>query len=149
MKYHRCKRNGHGPVPLNNEQRFKFAMQLHPGCPPLWSTLDLCSHGTQRQSVWIKLTTVSIATAFTQINPISRNNYILRFDILQWKHNARSAATPRVPLHQPSWLINMSKPITQFEVYFISSLKTYCARRMARDRHACWRTFRTPHLKCP
>ena len=29
MKCHRCRRNGHGPVPLNNEQRFKFAMSTY------------------------------------------------------------------------------------------------------------------------
>ena len=29
MKYHRCRRNGHGPVPLNNEQRFKFTMSTY------------------------------------------------------------------------------------------------------------------------
>ena len=29
VKYHRCRRNGHGTVPLNNEQRFKFAMSSY------------------------------------------------------------------------------------------------------------------------
>ena len=29
VKYHRCRRNGHSPVPLNNEQRFKFAMSSY------------------------------------------------------------------------------------------------------------------------
>ena len=29
VKCHRRRRNGHGPVPLNNEQRFKFAMSTY------------------------------------------------------------------------------------------------------------------------
>ena len=29
VKFHRCRRNGHGPVPLKNEQRFKFAMSTY------------------------------------------------------------------------------------------------------------------------
>ena len=29
VKCHKCRRNGHGPVPLNNEQRFKFAMSTY------------------------------------------------------------------------------------------------------------------------
>ena len=93
-------------------------VHLHPGCPPLCSALDLCSHGTQRQSLWAKLTTVSIATAFTQINSISRNSEILHFYTLHWRNKARS---PTVPLHQPSWVINKSEPKTLFEAYLISS----------------------------
>ena len=91
VKCHRRRRNGHGPVPLNNEQRFKFAM----------STYTRPAH--QRQSLWAKLTTVSIVTAFTQINSISRNSEILHFYTLHWRNKARS---PTVPLHQPSWVIN-------------------------------------------
>ena len=115
VKCHRCRRNAHGPVPLNNEQRFKFAMSTYTrAAHHLWSALDLCSHGIQRQSLWIKLTAVSIAKSFTQINSISRNSEILRFYTLHWKNNVRS---PTVPLDQPSWVINTSEPKTSFEAY--------------------------------
>ena len=65
-------------------------VHLHPGCPPLWSALDLCSHGIQRESRWIKLTTVSIAKTFTQINSISLISEILRiFFTLHWKRQCQ------------------------------------------------------------
>ena len=121
MKCHRCRRNGHGPVTLNNEQRFKFAMSTYNRAAHRCDQLcrDLCSHGIQRQSLWIELTTVSIAKAFIQINSISWNSEILRFYTLHWKNNVRS---PTVPLDQPSWVIIMSEPKTLFEAYLISSL---------------------------
>ena len=82
VKCHRRRRNGHGPVPLNNEQRFKFAMSTYTRAAHHCDqrSVDLCFYGTQRESLWAKLTTGSIATAFTQINSISRNSEILHFD---------------------------------------------------------------------
>ena len=80
------RRNGLGPVPLNNEQPFKFAMSTYNRaahhCVQHWTCVFTAFRD---QSLWIKLTTVSIAKAFTQINSISRNIEILRFYTLPWK----------------------------------------------------------------
>ena len=109
VKCHRCRRNGHGPVPLNNEQCFKFAMSTYTRaahhCDQRWT----CVLTALWQSLWTKFTTVSIATAFTQINSISRKSEILHFYTLHWKNKARS---PRVPLNQPPSIINKSEPKT-------------------------------------
>ena len=86
VKCHRCRRNGHGPVPLNNEQCFKFAMSTYTWaahhCDQRWT----CVLTELWQSLWTKFTTVSIATAITQINSISRNSEFLHFYTLDWKN---------------------------------------------------------------
>ena len=60
LKCHRCRRNGHGSVPLNNGKRFNFAMSTYTmytpaahHCYQRWTCMR--SHGTQKHSLWIKL----------------------------------------------------------------------------------------------
>ena len=128
MKCHRCRRNGLGPVPLNNVQPFKFAMSTYiraaHHCVQRWT----CVFTAFRDSHWIKLTTVLIAKAFTQINSISRNIEFFCFYTLHLKNYVRS---PTVPLDQPSWVINMSEPKTLFKAYLTSSLNDI-------GKHSVW-----------
>ena len=105
VKFHRRRRNGHGPVPLNNEQRFKFAMSTYTRpahhCDQRWT----CVLTALRDSHYgPNLQQFQLPTAFTQINSISRNSEILHFYTLHWRNKANRS--PTVPLHQPSWVIN-------------------------------------------
>ena len=72
VKCHRCRRNGHGPVPLNNGHCFKFAMSTYT------RAAHHCDHRWHSETGTLNQTT-SIATAFIQINSISQKSVILRF----------------------------------------------------------------------
>ena len=81
----------------------------------MFSAQDLYSHSIRRQSLWTKLTTVSIATAFTQINSISRNGFM---------HCIKKTLITNTNSSTPSAIMSKktSEPKTWFEAYLISSL---------------------------
>ena len=104
VKCHRPRRNGHRPVPLNNEQRFRFAMSTYTRpahqCDQRWTCVLTAlrdSHsGPNLQQFQLR-----------QLSPkLTRFHGIVKFYIfytLHWRNKGRS---PTVPLHQLSWVIN-------------------------------------------
>ena len=54
VKYHRCRRNDHGPVPLNHEQRFRFAMSSYTRaahhCDQRWTCVLMALRDSRSES---------------------------------------------------------------------------------------------------
>ena len=117
MKCHRWWPNGHGSVSLNNESRFKFAMSTYTRaahhCDQRWTCVVTALSDRRSEP---NLTTVSIAT-FRLIGFHWRVKFHIFILYIEKQNKARS---PTVPLHQPSWVINMSEHKTWFEAYFMS-----------------------------
>ena len=145
MKYHRCRHNGRGPVPLNNEQRFKFAMSTYTRaahhCDQRWTCAFTAFRDSRSES---NLQQFRLRKLPTRLN---RFHGIVTFYVFMRYTEKNYVRSPRVPLDQPSWVINTSEHKTLFEVYLISSLNDIgkhrchpmsfkCVRRMARvDMH--------------
>ena len=114
VKCHRCRRNGHGPVPLNNEQRFKFAMSTFTRaahhCDQRWTCVLTALGGSHSEPNLQQFQLRHLSPRLTGFHGIVKF-YV--FYTLHWKKTPKNnARSPTVSLHQPSWVINTSEPKT-------------------------------------
>ena len=119
VKCHRCRRNGLGPVPLNNEQPFKFAMSTYNRaahhCVQRWTCVFTAFRDSHSESNLQQFRLRKLSPRSTRFHGILKF-YVLYITLKNY------VRLPTVPLDQPSWVINTSEPKTLFEAYLTSPL---------------------------